>query len=84
MHNISHFGYGFDGVFFHSFSSSLGGIWTSNTLTMGFNKSITFGSSSGGIFGFQFAYDFPQMVDNLIAHEAPTSYLLPDASEIFN
>lgn len=52
-------------------------------LAVGFEKSIIFGSSSGGIFGFQFAHDFPQMVDHLIAHEAPTSCLLPDASEIF-
>ncbi|KAK7402695.1 hypothetical protein QQX98_011559 [Neonectria punicea] len=52
-------------------------------LAMGFDRSIIFGSSSGGIFGFQFAHDFPQMVDHLIAHEALTSCLLPDASEIF-
>ncbi|KAF7550018.1 hypothetical protein G7Z17_g5990 [Cylindrodendrum hubeiense] len=53
-------------------------------LAMGHDKSIIFGSSSGGIFSFQFAHDFPQMVDHLIAHEAPTSCLLPDASEIFD
>lgn len=48
---------------------------------MGFDKSILFGSSSGGIFAFQFAHDFPHMVDHLIAHEAPTITLLPDASD---
>jgi pimeloyl-ACP methyl ester carboxylesterase len=49
---------------------------------LGFDKSIIFGSSSGGIFAFQFAHDFPDMVDHLIAHEAPTIMLLPDASEL--
>ncbi|KAK4038750.1 Alpha/Beta hydrolase protein [Parachaetomium inaequale] len=49
---------------------------------VGFDKSIIFGSSSGGIFAFQFAHDFPEMVDHLIAHEAPTTTLLPDASEV--
>lgn len=48
---------------------------------MGFGKSILFGSSSGGIFAFQFAHDFPEMVDHLVAHESPTMSLLPDASE---
>nr|RYP74266.1 hypothetical protein DL771_003087 [Monosporascus sp. 5C6A] len=50
---------------------------------LGFEKSILFGSSSGGIFAFQFAHDFPEMVDHLISHEAPTITLLPDASEVF-
>lgn len=50
---------------------------------LGFDKSIIFGSSSGGIFAFQFAHDFPNMVDHLISHEAPTATLLPDASEVF-
>jgi pimeloyl-ACP methyl ester carboxylesterase len=49
---------------------------------LGFDKSILFGSSSGGIFALQFAHDFPDMVDHLIAHEAPTIMLLPDASEV--
>lgn len=50
---------------------------------LGFDKSIIFGSSSGGIFALQFAHDFPDMVDHLISHEAPTATLLPDASEVF-
>ncbi|TPX18595.1 uncharacterized protein E0L32_002452 [Thyridium curvatum] len=50
---------------------------------LGFGKSIIFGSSSGGIFALQFAHDFPNMVDHLISHEAPTATLLPDASEVF-
>ncbi|RDL36139.1 Uncharacterized protein BP5553_06751 [Venustampulla echinocandica] len=51
---------------------------------LGFEKSIIFGSSSGGIFAFQFAHDFPEMVDHLISHEAPTACLLPEASEVFD
>jgi pimeloyl-ACP methyl ester carboxylesterase len=50
---------------------------------LSFEKSILFGSSSGGIFALQFAHDFPEMVDHLISHEAATVTLLPDASEIF-
>lgn len=50
---------------------------------MGFDKSILFGSSSGGLFAFTFAHDFPEMVDHLISHEAPTTSLLPEASEVF-
>lgn len=49
---------------------------------LGFEKSIIFGSSSGGIFSLQFAHDFPEMVDHLISHEAPTVTLLPDASSL--
>ncbi|CAI6094812.1 unnamed protein product [Clonostachys chloroleuca] len=49
---------------------------------LGFKKSIIFGSSSGGIFSLQFAHDFPEMVDHLISHEAPTVTLLPDASSL--
>ncbi|KAK0617519.1 Alpha/Beta hydrolase protein [Immersiella caudata] len=49
---------------------------------MGFTKSIVFGSSSGGIFSLQFAHDFPNMADHVIAHEAPLITLLPDASEL--
>jgi pimeloyl-ACP methyl ester carboxylesterase len=51
-------------------------------VALGFDKSILFGSSSGGIFAFQFAHDFPEMVDHLIAHEAPTITLLPEASTV--
>ncbi|PKS10084.1 hypothetical protein jhhlp_003381 [Lomentospora prolificans] len=49
---------------------------------LGFEKSILFGSSGGGVLAFQFAHDFPEMVNHLISHEAPTVTLLPDASEI--
>ena len=49
---------------------------------LGFEKAVVFGSSSGGIFAIQFAHDFPDMVDHCIAHEAPLTILLPDASEL--
>lgn len=49
---------------------------------LGFDRAILFGSSSGGIFALQFAHDFPGMVDRLVAHEAPTITLLPDASRV--
>jgi len=51
---------------------------------MGFEKSILFGSSGGGLFSLQFAHDFPEMVDHLISHEAPVTGLLPDASEVLD
>jgi pimeloyl-ACP methyl ester carboxylesterase len=50
---------------------------------VGFDKSIVFGSSSGGLFSLQFAIDFPEMVDRLIVHEAPMQTILPDAAELF-
>ncbi|KAK3375696.1 Alpha/Beta hydrolase protein [Lasiosphaeria ovina] len=50
---------------------------------LNFDTSIIFGSSSGGMFALQFAHDFPGMVEHVIAHEAPTITLLPDASDIF-
>ncbi|KAK2056534.1 acetyltransferase/esterase [Colletotrichum caudatum] len=50
---------------------------------LGFDKAILFGSSMGGILSFQFAIDFPHMVDHIISHEAPTFTLLPNASEVF-
>ncbi|KAL0938472.1 alpha/beta hydrolase fold-containing protein (acetyltransferase/esterase) [Colletotrichum truncatum] len=50
---------------------------------LGFDKAILFGSSGGGIISFQFALDFPDMVEHIIAHEAPTWPLLPDATEAY-
>lgn len=51
---------------------------------LGFSKSTIFGSSLGGIISFQFAIDFPDMVEHLISHEAPTFSLLPDATKMHN
>ncbi|KAK4109249.1 alpha/beta-hydrolase [Canariomyces notabilis] len=50
----------------------------------GFDKAILFGSSLGGIIAFQFAHDFPEMVDHLVSHEAGTMSLLPDSAEVFD
>ncbi|KAF9775761.1 hypothetical protein IL306_006116 [Fusarium sp. DS 682] len=49
---------------------------------VGFDKAILFGSSSGGIFGFQFAHDFPEMVVHFISHEAGLSILMSEATQI--
>ena len=48
---------------------------------LGYSKAILFGSSLGGVITFQFGIDHPQMVDVLIAHEAPTTVLMPEASK---
>ncbi|KXH53623.1 acetyltransferase/esterase [Colletotrichum simmondsii] len=50
---------------------------------LGFDKATLFGSSMGGILAFQFALDFPDMVEHVISHEAPTFMLLPNATEVF-
>jgi pimeloyl-ACP methyl ester carboxylesterase len=50
---------------------------------LGFEKAIVFGSSLGGVLGFQLAIDHPEVVDHLICHEAPTFMLLPDSTECF-
>ena len=49
---------------------------------LGFEKACVFGSSMGGIIAFQFAIQFPQYVDKLIVHEAPTMVLLPGSEGI--
>lgn len=50
---------------------------------IGYDKAIIFGSSLGGMLAFQFALDFPDMVEHMIAHEAPTYTLMPNATELF-
>lgn len=50
---------------------------------VGFERSIIFGNSLGGVLAFQFAHDHPSAVAQLIVHEAPTLLLLPDASDVY-
>jgi len=50
---------------------------------LGFEKAIVFGSSSGGIISLQFALDYPDVIEHLVVHEAPTALLLPDAVEVY-
>jgi pimeloyl-ACP methyl ester carboxylesterase len=50
----------------------------------GFSKSIIFGSSLGGVIAFQFGIDFPEVVDRMVCHEAPTASLVPNATEIYD
>jgi len=49
---------------------------------LGFEEAIVFGSSLGGVLGFQLAADYPEVIDHLICHEAPTVTLLPDKKEL--
>lgn len=50
---------------------------------VGFERSVIFGNSLGGVLALQFALDHPEVVEQLLVHEAPTFLLLPDASEVF-
>ena len=45
---------------------------------VGFEKAIIFGSSFGAILGYAIAADHPQVVQQLIAHEAPIGELCTD------
>jgi len=46
--------------------------------SLGFQKASIFGTSGGGIIAFQLGASYPEYVEHLIAHEAPTTALLPD------
>ena len=50
---------------------------------LGFEKSVFFGSSGGGVIAFQLAIDHPEAVEHVICHEAPTTMLLRNASQVF-
>ncbi|KAI9148265.1 hydrolase [Paramyrothecium foliicola] len=50
---------------------------------LGFEKATLFGSSLGGLLGFVVAAGNPEVVEHLIAHEAPSMSLLPDHQEIY-
>ena len=55
---------------------------------LGFNKTNLFGNSGGATLALHFAVCHPDLLDRVVAHEGPTSVLLPDASDfqdfIFN
>ena len=51
---------------------------------LGFEKSIFFGSSLGGLLAFTLGLYYPERIEHLIAHEAPTYHLLPNANEIID
>ena len=48
---------------------------------LGFQKATIFGTSAGGIIALQVGVSYPEYVEHLIAHEAPTTSLLPDTTE---
>ena len=48
---------------------------------VGFQKAYIFGSSGGGVIALTLASLYPKYVQQVIAHEAPTYTILPDASE---
>lgn len=43
----------------------------------GFERASVFGTSQGGVIALQFAVQFPELIETLIVHEAPTFALLP-------
>lgn len=45
---------------------------------LGCKKSNIFASSGGGVIGFQFAISYPQYIEKMVIHEAPTTSLLPE------
>jgi len=51
---------------------------------LGFDGAVVFGCSLGGVVALQFALDHPAAVEHVVAHEAPTLTLLPDAAERYD
>ena len=51
---------------------------------MGKTKTSIFGNSGGGVIAFQLAISFPEVVDQVICHEAPSMSLLPDSTHYLN
>ena len=47
---------------------------------LGFEKASIFGTSAGGIIALQLGVSYPEYVEHLIAHESPTTALLPDTT----
>ena len=46
---------------------------------MGFEKAHVHGNSGGGLIALQLASTYPEYVEHVIAHESPTTAILPDA-----
>ncbi|KAJ5115784.1 hypothetical protein N7456_000132 [Penicillium angulare] len=47
---------------------------------LGREKTSIFGNSGGGVIALQFAVSYPEYLDRVIVHEAPTTALLDDAT----
>lgn len=47
---------------------------------LGFQKASIFGSSAGAIIALQLGVSYPEYIEHLIVHEAPTTSLLPDTT----
>lgn len=48
---------------------------------MGYEKAYVHGNSGGGLIALQLASTYPQYIEAVIAHESPTTAILPDAPE---
>lgn len=51
---------------------------------MGFEKACIFGTSGGAVISFQMAVSYPEYIDRLVAHEAPTLVVLDDTTHHLN
>jgi len=47
----------------------------------GFDRALVFGNSAGAEIGLELAENHPEVVEGLVAHEAPVIRVLPDAGE---
>lgn len=54
------------------------------TQALGQTQCSLFGNSGGAILAFQFAVSYPQALQHVIAHEAPSTALLPDSTELLD
>lgn len=51
---------------------------------LGFEKTSIFGNSGGGVICLQFAVSYPEVLEHVMVHEAPTTALLPDRTYHLN
>lgn len=51
---------------------------------LGCEKTCLFANSGGGVIAFQFAASYPEFLDRVVVHEAPTTALLDDATYHLN